>query len=255
MRFKNYILNEGRSKPIDKETVLEELKENCSQSVDRFKKGYKIYRAANNSDEFLKLVPSGKRQSAFAYKNYYTMILNNHKVWSKYPKREIICSGGSGGRAFWHGADNVYYVFPYDNAKIGICSADDIWDSFPKIKDVLKVFNLNEFNRLLAEMGFPDDNLNYYKKVTIGKWMNKFKEAGFMNLYGKLNNLIISKKFSKDDNIYEVFGKLMNPKDNGFSLQSIKNYSVPKSKDREVWTDSTCILIDTEMIETNKIEL
>lgn len=235
MKFKKY-LNESssRSKPLDVDKAKSLLTSKCSASVKQWKKGHKIYRKNSNiaSKEAYFLEPGAShRESKYAAYNYYTEMINNHPMWSKYPEREIICSGGSGYRAKWHNGTNndaLYYVFPYNNAKIAICPSDDIWTSFTEVFDKFKIKNMNDFNREMFAMGVPTENWKEMKKY--------MKEKPYVK-----DNW--SEETDTDETLYDVITKTMDPNKNGFKLVSPGQYKLTDNVDLEVWTDSKCVLI------------
>ncbi len=92
-----------------------------------------IYRGANNylnkNDIAVEVTP-GIRISTSKIPNVYTILLSDIlKSWKKFPKRNKshICSIS---RMVAGEYGTVYYVFPRNDAKIGICPTNDIFDSF-----------------------------------------------------------------------------------------------------------------------------
>ena len=226
MKFKNY-LNEGRSKSLELEEAIKLINSNCSQALKQYKKEHVIYRALddNNMNNYLLTKPTGKKRKSVNTYNHYTLIMNNHPMWKKYPKRQIICSGGNGERAIEQisgGFEEVYVVLPYDGAKIGICPKDDVWDSFFRIQDE-GWGCMDDFNDWLYNArGIEDDNWK--------KFMEQTKD----------NEMRVAKH--KNSSIWDYISDKMEPTDNHFKVVSISSYNVKKNENVEVWTDSPCVL-------------
>lgn len=240
-KFINW-LNEGRSRDLYEKEVVDLLQNNCKQALTKWQKGFRIFRATYKRDDFLLTKPTGDRRSANVESNYYTLILNNHPLWKNYPKREIICSGGSGLRAKNHGLDGVFWVFPYDNAKIGICPVDDIWRSFEELKDK-GIFNMKQFNELIEFSGLniPDDNWNNFVRMAKEVTVNDIVKDVYWSMGGGLTS---------DDlemHLYHFITKYMAPESNNFKVQTMNQYNINPNDDLEVWTDVPCVLINVSV--------
>lgn len=258
MKFYNWLNESSRSKKYKEEEIIEILKENCSEAIDRYQRDLGIWRASNTSGPYLLTNPTGNRKSKFAVGNFYTLILNNHPMWSSFPKREIICSSGS-DRSIVHGSNFVYNVFPFDGAKIGICSDDDVWVSFPELERY-DFEILNEFNGFIEKVMY---DYKVGKELKAEKFFKDLKNTTLEDILYFINfeadeerenldyyrNIIIKMKkdFKADTTMYEVITKLFDPKKNMFRLQKISDYNV--RGDYEVWTDSKCVLIDISLTE------
>lgn len=231
MKFYNY-LNEGRSVKYDIDEIKEIILENCWDSLERYQSGHKIYRSKKDTGDYIVTTPTGNRKSAYT-SNYYTLWINNHKSWKKFPKREIICAGGSGERAYDHEGQCVYVVLPFDNAKIGICPKDDIWDSFYNGLKLFKkttnqnIFDLSELNKLIRE---------YFHIYDDNNWKNFVKETQKIDL-------------GRGISLYDVLEDTFDPKLNDFEMVPISKYNLNESDNVEVWTDSPCVLIKDNYIE------
>lgn len=233
MRLINF-LNEGRSKSISEKEFFNGIQKNCKQSIKRAQIGYLIYRKIlKQNDDFLFLKPSGELRKSANTRNYYTLWINNHPSWKNYPKREIICAGGSGKRAFHHGSSGSnYIVLPFDDAKIGICPSDDIWYSFSKLK---KFENLDSLNDVLYNCDIRDTKWeSFYKDIK-----NKDFSNDFFNL----------KEISGYETIEDFLIDVLDPQKNNFKVKNINNYGVPPSKNLEVWTDASCYFIKFDLAE------
>lgn len=184
-------------------------------------------RGSRTTEDFLHLKPGNELRKSAHTSNYYTLFINNHPLWKDYPKRQIICSGGSGERAMAHLSRTVYYVFPIDRSKIGICPDDDIWSSFDdqilRYFEIRDVSNLDQFNQMLDYYGFSDDNWQTFKK--------------------QLQTEEIDVKNNKNMNAMKLLEEVLNPNKNGFKVETTNNLSLNSLDNQEVWLDSECILV------------
>lgn len=244
MRLYKY-LTESRSKEYSLQKITDIIQKNCSQAVERYKEGYTIYRASDTRGDYLVTQAGKGRKSAYSVGNHYTLWINNSELWDKFPNREIICA--SGERAFEHGTDEYYHVFPFDGAKIGICPAEDIWESFNTLSKL--DVNADELNIFLNEVvGEAGEDWEEYKKA-IKKLIPGIVDQRNISMPGSLWNIWNDWEES-GENLYMYLTDLLDPKRNGFDLQSIKNYSVTYNDNKEVWTDSNCVLINVDSMNT-----
>jgi hypothetical protein len=127
----------------------------------------------------------------------------------------------------------VYNVFPVNSAKIGICPEDDIWISFNRNIKRYSFSELNEINSWLNfDLGISDNN---WKSLKSDLMRTSTEDLG--------------REFRPYENLWEFITDVLDPQVNRFKVKDIKSYNVGESKDVEVWTDSDCILIDTNIIE------
>lgn len=239
-KFKQF-LNEGRSKSIKFDESVEIARDNCKDAIRKWMSEHKIFRTFDHNDKYLLLDPRGSTRTSSNTLNYYTLWINNHESWKSFPTREVICSGGSGQRAFSHGASATYAVLPFDGSNIGICPQDDIWDSF----GIIETFGFADANDLnnwiywdLPEV--PEFNWGSFKKKT--KKIN-IKE----DLYRKSSSKsTVQKYFNNEDfiSLYDFMEVALDPKRNGFDLQKISKYKLGPGDNKEVWIDQPCLMVD-----------
>lgn len=212
MRLVNY-LNESRTKPLDRELVKYLLKNEFSDMAKNLLKGEVLYRGMRTKSDYSLLDPSKfeTRQSANT-SNHYTLFINNHPMWKDYPKREIICSTDEG---YAEDYGDLHLILPENGAKIGICSAEDIWDS-------MNVLDLN--TELDLEYNITDKS---YKEMKLQSQNITYKETG--------------------KTIWEYLEKIWDPNRNDFDITTTKNLRLPNG--REVWTDARCLVVNEDKDE------
>jgi len=280
MRLKQFI-NESRGKVLSLDDTKKLLQTKCSKAVEAYKKGNVIYRGIFRLDEFIYVQPSKFTRDSANTRNYYTLINDNAPAWKDYPKRSksIICSTNK-HRASGYG--DVYIVFPFDSAKIGVCSSYDYWFSFPFLKKATGIKDMDAFNYQLYSIF----NIDYIKKYT-GDIENAYtyddlkilfhlfddfvemsdneletemeadaEESGeefeppdhsvtLELLHEENGNIILLKEYEKFMNMEKYIRYLLDPKKNKFELKKIGD-RLPKNK--EVWTDSDSVLVNESMI-------
>jgi hypothetical protein len=248
MRLKQFILQEDRSKIIKENEAIEIIKKNCKQALNKYKKKIIIYRGIERDDDFLSVDPkSGKPRKSANTKNYYTLINDNSPYWKEYPKRSqsIICSTTDDTTMNY---GYTYIVFPYDNAKIGVCYQSDYWDSFPHLfKLTNQYYGMGLFNRhldlLFEQVDIPLSDKSYSSlQHSFGLFDLTF-DHDTESIDSLINDdgYIFLKGYDKVWDLMKHLNNLLAPKPNKFGLYKISNLS--KYEDREVWTDSKSILI------------
>lgn len=275
MRFKQFLI-EGKftsSLRHNKKTnILKFIKEHCSEYLKN-EKSTPIYRGfVSDSKKIPKswyvIEPSKHERisKGDAKGNVYTLLIDSLPEWKNFPKRSksMICStnysyaGNFGGPRL---------VIPFDGAKWGVCKDNDIWHSFNHAKDVLGIYRIDEINRELID---TVESL-YYWVDEISKPLKKFNvkkviqskdpkelwdflevlnsvikqvetDVKDYRVYNKpvlLHSFVVFKK--KYGSIQKMIGAALNPEYNEFELMTNKD-TLPE--DREVWTDSNCVIID-----------
>jgi len=235
MRLKQFLLIEGRTKPIDQDEAISFIQENCKQALKMYNENREIYRSI--TDEYkstpFKIGDSSKFKRTSAYtKNYYTMLLDNLPEWKKFPKRSRSFIGSSTiERATSHGG-TLYVAFPVDGTKIGVCPKDDIWGSFGELR-------LSQFNRFLEDFfynllhQYPNET-NWKKLKTQFKSINKIIKAN-----PELIEVTFIKKYHKD-NLFNAVREYLNPDKNKFQLKEIGD---KLSKNKEIWWSGRTVFI------------
>jgi len=87
--------------------------------------------------------------------------------------------------------------------------------------------------------------------ITFPIWKNDGKSVESLNkvqtksIYETLSKLC--KHYSKGGKTLDFFAELLDPDENGFELEIAGNHKLPYN--REVWTDGTSILIESEVFD------
>jgi hypothetical protein len=236
MRLQQYILQESRSKQLDKQEAFSLIDKHCKDAVKAYFDGKRIYRGMHNKKDYLYIDPKKFVRKSKNNANYYTLINDNADCWKGYPKRSqsIICSTSVNDVQSY---GNPYIVFPYDGAKIGVAPAYDYWYSF------------------IDELGMSLDNFilflrNTFKLLHIPLYDKSYKDMvksfKAFDEYMKTHQLTLDvHKMLPRMDLYEGdllkhLEELMCPDNNYFELKTIDKLT---DNGVEVWTDSKSILI------------
>lgn len=237
-----------------------------SSALNQFKNGNMIFRGESMDSPLRSfyLRSPGTRISENT-PNIYTMLMSEIlPSWKDYPKRNkgVICSSCEQTAESFIGGINgsVYYIFPKNGAKIGICSADDLWNSFPYLENIFPETDLEgfcySFIRFLSsilginnyEIRETFDTNNTEESIELldsATEAMKFDDA-YSNekCFSLIRNIFINASDTNTNiTMLDILDKYMSPQNNGFQLTTIDNYNITSNICREVWTDSECIMI------------
>lgn len=279
MRLKSY-LTEGRSVQVDEAEALAWMHKHYDPS------NTPIYRGVENlrRDKCYIVEPAKHERTSANTENYYTLIIDNSKRWSKYPKRSrsIICATNTSI------ADDYGYIFriiPESNARVGICGNCDFWASFPNLGG----YSMADLNRVLEDLWcivkgndiypdgyheivelfysvdnhihavydesldynrdeFPDESENTLEDMSRESTIDYFLSSDDVWVGGKnLRQKIIEAVLLHDVSSKEFVDELLDPEDNGFELD--RAGSLRTDDYNEVWTDGKSLMVPEEMFE------
>lgn len=259
MRLNNF-LTEGRSKVISEKEFKTLFKKNC---LDTHYLGPEIYRGTDNHNPFLYVNPAlSERKSPYATNQIYMLLLSNMPSWREYPKRNrsLTCST-SRDKANGYGS-NMYVVFPYNKAKIGVSPTEDIWYSTDKKFHI----TLNEVNYNLEDILY----FTIHKSVPYGityplllkmfSEVDEFKIGDRRGYAAELKKLTVSaREFFEDlgydkpkTKLFDCLNKELSPEELKCKLITTGHPILEKA---EVWTDSECLLVDYGFYNRNLLRL
>lgn len=242
----------------DNKYISELLKTNCTE-FDPAKN--LIFRSFENNNKSIIIDPKVKRRISRSNPNYYTLIIDNSKYWSEYPKRGFSLIS-SLNKPLWN--ENLYLVIPYDGAKWGVSQASDFWYSirFKELDncDLLEWVNILGYihGNLYDEIKIPSNSWSQFKyhidkiEKTI-RSMSQEEIDDYKNLFENYKEpIIMIDQILKGVNIIEWSEERMKPEDNNIQLMTtpelqdaLKNdkIEVNVNESYEVWTDSKCVML------------
>lgn len=271
--IKNYkLFLESRRQPISKQEAINIIRNNCKEFL--VDKKLKIFRGVgydNEDSDFVLIKPSeGLIRRSANTNNHYTLLIDNSEEWSHFPKRSksIICTTSL---EHAHNYGYAYCVIPFDNANIGVCPENDIWDSFVESG----ISSLDSFTYDLSKLGISDYDFESMKS-DFKKLEDKLITGDIkMNTPSKLISLVLKTlgghtynwdfgsdtsniisnymKLENKKSLFEYIDELFDPDNNGFKTSNYRDLGI--GGDLEVWTDSNCILISANIIDSILKEL
>lgn len=239
---------------------------------------YPLYHGGKHTAGILniKYPITNRLSTSSTFNNYISIILDNSEKWKAYPKRRAsIMFTDSLHIADIYGT-TVYYIFPPNNAKIGICPSSDFWDVFryqdSKTYYQLTIHGINSFlqyfsGRVLAR----NINMNSYEEFKndidqIEKYVRKINletakiPTTDSNVLRTIKNATELKNYSFFDFLEDFIKPNPGGSDFRFNFiatntnKLIKTYesrfnaftnysSYVKSTRHELWTDQPCLIV------------
>lgn len=228
-------------KSIDKEKTIELIKTHCRS----FNFDNPIFRGSGNSLYRYELVDTtySSRESANTT-NHYTVILDKLLAEQNLPQRSksIICTNN---KKYAKQYGYLYAIIPFDNASIGICPTNDIWDI--TIDGVDYEDTINEINILYHKHHISD----YTYDAFIADLVEYVKDMAEDDANSDLIDFIGNNPKNVESNIRAIYDL----KDNGFKFCTGKTYNnTITDDDREIWIHGKSILIDIDLFDEIKLE-
>jgi len=223
-----------------------------------FKEEQEIWRGVKSYDYGNIVVVSPGTRISQNVNNLYTRLLSDILPdWKDYPKRSqsFICTNSKNLSSFY---GNSYLIFPENGAKIGICPRADIWDSFrltlnhpsipefvAEIRAILSIANeksLESINNLLVD-GTVEEIVLAMDRATE---FLKQHPAGITSIYDiRMKDEFIN---NKNLTLLDYIQKQLDPIKNGFVSTTIEQLTLSQTKEHEIWTDATCLMVKEETV-------
>ena len=265
-----YEYNEGsRGKKVSDVEGLKILNKYCSKAWNHFlKTDDSLMRGMKMKGDYYHIDPKSSTRVSQNTVNYYTLILDSHPKWTKYPKRSksLICTNVK-RKALNYGT--VYRVFPYDNSNMGMASMPDIWDSFEVFPSYLKLGMLNYALQELLSIFNLDDEFQTMKhfEEELDRLERELEDIEMEDMvwrddnYDLANDLSDNGLFefwrrSNEKPFYDWFMGLFDPKKNNFMVtKDITKVVNPAVSGNEVWTDGKCLMVGFQEAHYKKLEI
>lgn len=248
MRFVHYInegLGGGRLKLITEKEYTGFMSKECKKNASILNNNpVKIYRGTKSNVGEYGYINSniGRPRMSANTKNYMTLLMDNLPSWKNYPKRSkgIICSTNK-RQSYSYGL--VYMVTPFDDAKIGVCSDFDVWDSFDVLGSNMGVKKFNDFLAIaFGDYGIDVDETSYDSLIDSIKEL--IDNDRFMNGFFQKRDFRNTVLNTSSKDLVRHLDKVLSPEKNGFSLgiEKIENH-------REVWIQGEAVMIKNELLK------
>ena len=213
--------------------------------------------------------------------NCYNEIID--ATWKDYPKRKnsAICTTSETYPATF---GSIYRVIPFDGSKWAKCPKYDLWFAFDFVKEYdcnhIQCFFTNLDNlrtnilQQSSNIGEKKQNIINLKKlnfdelkIEINELFNMIKSWSEDELWDGISEYWLDEKLTysirNKENFFDYIVSEMEPEKNGFELLDYKDLNsihrnpviednvaeATKPNSREIWTESKCLLIETETFE------
>lgn len=232
MNFNTFILNES----LKKDTIdIDELHNILTTKCSDFDIKKPFWRGTQDRVNSIYISDGSitERKSANT-SNHYTVIIDealrlddsNHPLRSK----SIICANYH-NKAHAENYGKLFAVIPFNEAKIGVTSSDDIWDTEIIINDYELMLPI--FNRILKDCNISDKSFNdIVNGITDGINKNT-KDMDFMRL----------KRVFKDINIKDELLNAFSPSELDFKFGNGKSVS-KLTNAHELWISGKCAFVE-----------
>jgi len=242
MKLYHY-LKENRSQSITTEKFNDLLNKNCSDILTIYKNNDQyIYRGLSSDFSYIFVNPTNsiRKSKNLEYDFYNIMFDEVLPSWKNIPnRRKSIISTTDKRDAAKYGT--IYIVYPYDNSKIGITKADDIWYAFNKIPaKPLKTFNIMIFdiaNR--NNITINNDKESLLKIFDVIDNLNNITDETYEpDTISYLNDFFSSKYKKFIDYCDDIF----DPNKNQIKQYNPKNFKTFNYNNSEIWIEGECLM-------------
>ncbi len=188
-------------------------------------------------------------RTASATSNYLNLWMSTTPIWNDFPRRDkaYICTTAHNTA---DGYGKVHVIIPADDAKIGICPSDDIWDSFTRFTEKYLSFpNLNyqiSLGAPLIKPGLaslaqtdPEALTSLLQQLTVEVFEKVLKRGDVT----KNESLDVIKAMNdyRVKTIADLLDVAFDPIKNGFTVATGATYS--GGKNREIWIQGKVLVL------------
>jgi hypothetical protein len=214
--------------------ILKFIQTNCSDAWDALaltnRHIYKGFR--RRTDDAYITDASQMLRSSQNTGNFYTEFTSIYSQnWKQLPprNRSLICTNN---RSIAYGYGKVYYIFPENGTKIGICPDEDFWDSFMESG--------------IGSMGDFADNMQDIMQALhfdIKKFLTVvIPHDAYPAFWKELAPF-------KGETVYEAVEKLLDPQKNRFKVLSTQQYyAQEQGRSNEVWFSGRAAMVREDII-------
>jgi len=256
----------GRSTALSMSNAIGVYKQSCRSHTPVNRKIWRGTDASFSSGVGVVNPKASKRTSVGDSGNHYTLLLDNIKSWSDFPKRSksLICAMS---REIASGFGTPYVIIPFDGAEFAVAPRHDIWYSFQN--GLSRVFDLDKPYANLPDMNKSLDILYHLIENESIKNISGVNDKGwssFARSLERINNNIdfILRRVSKIDepraehhiaekigekikegsaSLLELLSEALDPGSNGFVRKEYGRGFKTRKKNMEIWTESKCLMV------------
>jgi hypothetical protein len=199
--------------------------------LNAFQPGKAIYRGfrSNLGSDMVYIDPATAEDRLSANTlNYYTWWIDYmSNKWTKYPKRSrsFICSTNDGTSGYF---GNTYLLVPTKSTTIGVCPANDFWNSFKSDLEPDE-FNQKIEKLLQANNSRNIDSLTKFKKAIVLFDKNLLTSKALRAKFIKYMTGYFDHTILNNANLTSLMDLQYDPKRNGFTTMNWPKDSLPKN--------------------------
>lgn len=240
LTFKQYIIERykerSRQQKLSVAAAISMIEKECGDYLKS--PGFpRIYRGAGTTHEAgFADSNEGEARKAANTVNYATLWMDNHPDWEGFPKRSrsFICSSNEHYAASY---GVLYRVFPFDDAKIGVCPGNDLWQSFEEFEslgdfldDVDRAFRVLHLEpKTYRQLVTALDTISWENIDELAPELSQDEVEAYLEHY-------------KANSYHEIFEKVLVPR--GFKHYTPRQYKV--GSDQEVYVQGKAIFLMQE---------
>lgn len=252
------------------EAVLNMIKTNCGGALASSLRTNTYIKRGMPMEErpYFILDPTKTIRKSANTNNAYTLFTSMSPKWKKFPPRQqsIICSTSD------YAADygNVYAIFPFDDAPVGICREEDFWTSFNEGFESVRLHtDLGEFASrimstaaLLYGINAPEtevftstnaaDAIKVLKSITLEKAKAEIGDRQ-IDMYDTPYIILDTLVKNNLPNALALMDKVMDPTVNGFiSATGANCIKKLQGSSQEVWIGGKAIAVSCNPFSQQK---
>jgi hypothetical protein len=239
---------------------LESALPKLQPALDAYHRNTRLYRGVSQSDHlrYNHQMTFGQRRSKNT-DNYYTLIIDHDHGWATFPPRsssviastEIATAGGYG---------TTYVLLPEGDPTIGVCSDNDLWNSFGELRHLDQYMDLSDLNRVLKtafsqlldinRFDPVDHNDLVHKLSLLDQWIEdnpQLVDQLQTGWRGQLKPIYEMIKIMPHMPMLARLRDLLDPWANGFWSDPLSDLNLP-STDKEVWFTAPTWMIRRNVI-------
>lgn len=229
----------------------------CAPALAALDQGVTVYRGIHNAGKQIKFKPQmhkGYRKSANTY-NYYTLLLDHMQTWQAYPARSASVIA-SLSLTYAQGYGTTFLCIPEGDPVVGVCAAEDFWDSFPHMRDKLgyDVSSLDDFNMCLRnamrKLWHETDGISTYPELMqalegISEKYNHMQHDDKIMLYEGTRRLW---DYLQMKGLHAGINELLDPDRNHFAKHLWHELHAYADHNYEVWFSAPMWMIPMEAL-------
>lgn len=236
-----------------------------AQAMQLWRDGVRLYRAAGDCGDWYERRPE-HRTSADTGNEYTLLISEFLPSWRGFPKRNrcVIAAGlRSSAEEYISPGRALYCVLPADGALVAVAPEEDMWDSFPSLRE-FGVATIDDFNGRLAELlsamcgGAPpaweiDEMFALSDTAALSALFHESEDnvrARTFDARGRVSGGLFAdfmiSGVERGRTLVSLLDEVLSPEANGFAARRLDGL---RRVDTEVWTEADCLLVKCSAAE------